>query len=173
MINFTGDRIKIEKLVNMEINVLVEEGIQPEVEADWMQWVVEAVLASENLPQNIEISLVIIGQERIQELNRKYRGQDKPTDVLSFAMSEQREGETESFINPPDSQIHLGEVLISYPQTVLQARENNRSIKKEMATLIIHGTLHILGYDHEKKEMAPAMKKREKEILEALHKEIE
>jgi probable rRNA maturation factor len=157
----------------MEINVLVEEGISPEFDSEWMQHIVEEVLVKENLPPNVEISLVITGQERIQELNREYRGKDQPTDVLSFSLSEQKKDEPETFINPPDGLIHLGEVLVSYPQTVLQARERGHSSKKEMAVLIIHGVLHILGYDHEIKSMAPAMEAREKEILEGLIKEIE
>jgi len=88
----------------MEINVLIEEGIETEagLDAGWMQSVIETVLSSENTPPNAEISLVITGQSRIQELNRDYRGKDQPTDVLSFAMSEQQEGDDPvAFINPP------------------------------------------------------------------------
>jgi probable rRNA maturation factor len=156
----------------MEINILIEEGIEPEPETEWMQRVVESVLGEENLPPTIEMSLLITGQARIQELNKEYRGKDQPTDVLSFSLVEQKDGESEAFIGPPDGLIHLGEVIISYPQTVLQAQESGHGIKKEIAILIIHGVLHILGYDHEKKELAPAMKAREKEILEHLEKEI-
>ena len=113
------------------------------------------------------------GQERIQELNREYRGLDQPTDVLSFSLSEQKEEtEPQAFIGPPDGLLHLGEVIISYPQAIIQARENSHSIHNEMAILIIHGVLHILGYDHEKPDLEPPMSTKEKELLAGLDKEF-
>ena len=156
----------------MEINILIEEGIEVELEAEWLQRVVERALIVEHVPANSEISLVITGQERIQELNRDYRGRDRPTDVLSFSLTEHKEEEENAFIGPPDGLIHLGEVIISYPQAVIQAREQGHSLKKEMAILIAHGVLHILGYDHEKHRMEPAMKAREQEVLTDLEKEL-
>jgi probable rRNA maturation factor len=157
----------------MEINVLVEEGLEVEPEAEWVQRAVEKTLQAENMPPNVEISLVITGQERMQELNREYRGQDRPTDVLSFAMNEPKAvDETIPFIGPPDGLLHLGEVIISYPQAVIQAREQGHSVRKEMAVLIVHGVLHILGYDHEKREMETAMEDREREILAGIGEEL-
>jgi probable rRNA maturation factor len=157
----------------MEINVLVEEGLEVEPEVEWLQQIVEKPLLLEELPTNVEISLVITGQERIQELNREYRGQDKPTDVLSFSLKEQKAGEEAiEFIEPPDDLLHLGEIIISYPQAVIQAKEQNHSIQDEMAALIVHGALHILGYDHEKPDMESAMKARENEILTEMKKEM-
>jgi probable rRNA maturation factor len=156
----------------METNILIEEGIEAEPGAEWLQRVLEKALLAENVPPHIEISLVVTWQERMQELNREYRGQDRPTDVLSFSMSEALEGEPNAFIGPPDGLLHLGEIIISYPQAVIQAQEHGHSVKKEIAILIVHGVLHILGYDHEKPEMEPAMLAREKEILAGLEKEI-
>jgi probable rRNA maturation factor len=157
----------------MELNVLIEEGLDVSLDTDWLQHVLEKPLLIENVPPNVEISLVIVGQERIHELNREYRGKDKPTDVLSFAMAEQKtEDEETDFITPPDGLVHLGEVIVSYPQAVIQAEEHGHSIQKEMAMLITHGVLHILGYDHEKPEMEPAMQAKEKEILAEVFKEI-
>jgi probable rRNA maturation factor len=157
----------------MEINVLIEDGLEIEPEFEWLQRAIEIPLACEGVPTTVEISLVITGQERIQELNRDYRGLDKPTDVLSFAMSEQQtDEEAGAFIGPPDGIMHLGEIIVSYPQAVMQAAEKGHSIKREMAVLIVHGVLHILGYDHEKAEMEPAMLAREKEILLELEKEL-
>jgi probable rRNA maturation factor len=159
----------------MEINVLTEEGIEVEGDTAWMQGVIEKVLTAENMPPHVEISLVLTGQERIQELNRQYRGLDKPTDVLSFSMTEEegKEGEEPSaFIGPPDGLLHLGEVIISYPQAVKQAAEHDHSVNKELAVLTIHGVLHILGYDHEKEEMEPEMQAKEKELLSGIEKEL-
>jgi probable rRNA maturation factor len=158
----------------MEINVLIEEGLEAAPDAERLQRIVEATLNAENAPPSVEISLVITGQERIQELNREYRGADRPTDVLSFALSEKKAGEEpEAFIEPPDGLIHLGEVIISYPQAEIQAREQGHSVNREMAVLTVHGVLHILGYDHEVPEDETAMRAREKQVLEGLEKEIE
>jgi len=157
----------------MEMNVLIEEGIMVEAGADWLQVIMEKTLLAENVPTTIEISLMITGQEQMQALNRDYRGKDQPTDVLSFALQENREGEeAEAFIGPPDGLLHLGEIIISYPQAEIQAAERGHSVKKELAELIVHGVLHILGYDHEKVEMEPAMTAREKAIIALLKEDI-
>jgi probable rRNA maturation factor len=157
----------------MEINILIEEGLEVELETAWLQSSLEKVLIAEKAPSNAEISLVITNQERIRELNREYRGKDRPTDVLSFSMAEEKiEEKPAGFIVPPDGLIHLGEVIISYPQAVIQADERRHSLKKEMAILIVHGVLHILGYDHEKPEMESTMQARETEILSSIRKEI-
>jgi probable rRNA maturation factor len=158
----------------MEVNVLIEEGIEVTLDPTRLQGIVEKTLLFENPPPNIELSLVITSQARIQELNREYRGKDQPTDVLSFSMSEQKDGEeAAAFVGPPDGLLHLGEVIISYPQALSQAGEHGHSIDKEAAILIIHGILHILGYDHEVSDQAAVMEAREKEILAALGKEAE
>jgi probable rRNA maturation factor len=158
----------------MEINVLIEEGLEAELDPTWLQGVVEKTLAAENMPPNVEISLVMTDQERIRQLNLEYRGLDQPTDVLSFSMSEVKEGEEpEAFIGPPDGYVHLGEVIISYPQALSQAQERQHSIRKELGILVVHGVLHILGYDHMTPEEEPAMLKRQGDILASLGKEIE
>jgi probable rRNA maturation factor len=157
----------------MEINILIEKDLETGLEYEWLQKIMAQTLIAENLPPHIEISLVLTGQERIQELNRQYRGKDMPTDVLSFSMAEQKEeAEPVAFIGPPDGILHLGEIIISYPQALIQSGEHGHSIKKEMSVLIVHGILHILNYDHEKPEMEPAMVSKEKEILANLEKEI-
>jgi probable rRNA maturation factor len=157
----------------METNVLIEEGIEVKEGADWFQKVMEKTLLAENVPATVEVSLVITGQEQIHALNRDYRGKDQPTDVLSFAMQENRPDEAaEVFIGPPDGLLHLGEVIISYPQAVLQASERRHPVQKELAALIIHGLLHILGYDHEKAEMETAMAEREEAILKLVEEEL-
>lgn len=156
----------------MEISILIEEGLEVDLDVEWLQMMMEKTLIAERWPSNAEISLVITGQERIQELNRDFRGLDQPTDVLSFSLADQKDEVSAPFIGPPDGVLHLGEVIISYPQALIQARERGHSIKEEMAVLIVHGVLHILGYDHENPEMEPAMQAREKEILESLEKEL-
>ena len=152
----------------MEINVLIDEGFAECPEAGWLQSVVEKVLVAEDTGPDVELGLVITTQERVRGLNRSYRGKDAPTDVLAFYMvsaSGETGAESADFVTPPDGVLHLGEVIISYPQAVIQAKEHRHSVKKELAILIIHGVLHLLGYDHEEPELERQMRAREKAIL--------
>ena len=146
----------------MEINALVDEGFEGCPEASWLRSVAEQVLIAQGVSSDVELGLVITSQERVQQLNKSYRGKDEPTDVLAFYMTSAA-GET--FVAPPDGVRHLGEVIISYPQAVIQAKEHQHSIKKELAILIIHGVLHLLGYDHEEPEQERRMRGREADIL--------
>lgn len=152
----------------MEINVLIDEGFEGCPEVDWLRSVAERVLIAQGAGSDVELGLVITSQERVQQLNLSYREKDEPTDVLAFYMmptAEQIGTEAPHFITPPDGVLHLGEVIISYPQAVIQAEEHQHSIKKELAILIIHGVLHLLGYDHNKPEPERQMRVREKEVL--------
>lgn len=150
----------------MEINVLIDEGVEEHPEVSWLQDVAERVLLLQGARPETELSLVITTQQSIQELNRTYRGKDAPTDVLSFSMAPAA-GETGAapFVAPPDGASHLGEVIISYAQAALQARQRRHSVRREIAILIIHGVLHLLGYDHEEPEPRRLMRAREKEVL--------
>ena len=152
----------------MEINVLVDEGFEGCPEASWLRSVAEQVLTVQGADSDVELGLVITSQERVRQLNKSYRGKDEPTDVLAFYMTSAA-GET--FVAPPDGMRHLGEVIISYPQAVIQAKEHQHSIKKELAILIIHGVLHLLGYDHEEPEQERQMRERETETLSYIEKE--
>ena len=150
-------------LADMEINVLIDEGLEGCLEVSWLESVAEQVLVAQNAGSSVELGLVITSQERVQQLNRSYRGKDEPTDVLAFSMLSTKD--EAPFVPPPDGVMHLGEVIISYPQAVIQAEEHGHSIKREVAILIIHGVLHLLGYEDEKPELRHQMAAREGEIL--------
>ena len=150
----------------MEINVLFDEAYQEYLEVDWLKGVVEKVLVAEGIESGVELGLVIAGTERMRQLNLSYLGEDAPTDVLAFALlPEPTGGELTHFVAPPDGFKHLGEVIIGYPQAVIQAEEHHHSVKREIAILIIHGVLHLLVYDHDKPEPEQKMRAREAEIL--------
>ena len=155
-------------LVQMEINVLIDEGFAGYLEADWLRGIVEQVLVAQDAGTSVEIGLVITGQERVQQLNRTYRGKDEPTDVLAFSAREEVDAELPPFAQPPDGVLHLGEVIIAYPQAVFQAEEHHHSVKREVAILTIHGVLHLLGYEHDKPELEAQMRSREEEILSCI-----
>ena len=147
----------------MEINILVDEALETELDTGWLESVARKVLAAENVGAKTEMGLVISSDERVQQLNRDYRGKDEPTDVLAFSARE--EADDSPFIPPPDGILHLGEVIISYPQAEIQAEEHGHPLKKELAILLIHGLLHLLGYDHEEINARRKMRSREKELL--------
>jgi probable rRNA maturation factor len=92
---------------------------------------------------------------------------DRTTDVIAFALSE-RGTERESFVTPPDDVIHLGEVIISYPRARRQAEEQRYPLERELALLVAHGVLHLLGYDHELPEQGEKMRAMESKVLDAI-----
>ena len=103
----------------------------------------------------VELSMVLCDNSFIHPLNRDYRGKDRPTDVLSF--SQREDGDPEDPM--------LGDVIISIERAKEQAPEHNNSVSAELSLLLVHGILHLLGYDHEDDEEAEVMEAKEKEIL--------
>ena len=158
----------------MEINVLIDEGLEGSPEVSWLQRVAEQVLIAQRADPKAELGLVIVGQEKVQQLNLRYLGRDEPTDVLAFSMlpqpatGEEAKADLPHFVVPPDGVSHLGEVIISYPQAVLQAEEHQHSVIKEITILIIHGILHLLGYEHDTPVRERQMRTREVEILSSI-----
>ncbi|AIM15647.1 MULTISPECIES: rRNA maturation RNase YbeY [Neobacillus] len=112
-----------------------------------------------------EVSVTYVTNEKIQEINRDYRGKDAPTDVISFAMEELGEGEME--LVGVDMPRILGDIIISVPKAREQAEEYGHSYLRELGFLAIHGFLHLLGYDHMTEEDEKEMFTLQKEILEA------
>lgn len=125
-------------------------------------------LATENqkrqgyaIPKTMEISLTFVGDEEIAEINEKYRGVARPTDVLSFSMFEADE--------PLCSGSSLGDLIISADTMKRQAAEYGHSEKRELCFLFVHGLLHLLGYDHEISEDEEKMQfARQDEVLDLL-----
>jgi len=157
----------------MEINIFIHEGLQGCPEGSWLESVAEKVLVAQGVNSRTEFGLVIVGQERAHQLNMSYLGKDEPTDVLAFSMlPEQPEEYLVPFVVPPDGIRHLGEVIISYPQAVIQAEEHQHSVEREIAILIIHGVLHLLGYEHDEPELERQMRAKEAGILSYIEGEL-
>jgi len=137
---------------------------------------------------DVEVGLSFIGDRRIRQLNRTYRGKDRPTDVLSFQLSPEHfrrpsagtlgehpsrkrvpsvgpARKTGSGGRPP---VLLGDVVISVPTARRQARDMGHSLRREISWLMIHGVLHLFGYDHEKPADARRMRRKERALLQAL-----
>ncbi|MDZ4277871.1 MAG: rRNA maturation RNase YbeY, partial [Dehalococcoidia bacterium] len=106
-----------------------------------------------------ELSVVIAGDETVRELNRRYRGVNETTDVLSFGLEA-----ADRFVTP-DGMRRLGEIVISLPTALRQAETAGHSLRAELEHLLVHGILHVLGYDHESPRSEKAMRAREEELL--------
>lgn len=148
----------------MEINVIIDKGLEECPAEGWLRSMAEQVLLAQGVGTDAELGLMITSQERVRELNSRYRGEDRDTDVLAFYMKSV-EDETSPFVAPPDGILHLGEVVISYPQAVIQAQEHRHSVEKELTILIIHGVLHLLGSDHERVAQKREMTAKEQTML--------
>ncbi len=119
------------------------------------------LLESLGLPE-AELSVFFTGDGTIRSLNRKYRGNDAVTDVLSFSL---REGEF-SHIHPE----LLGDIVISVPAAVRQAAEAGQRVDREIDRLLVHGLLHLIGYDHERSgEDEKKMRRKETHLLKKLY----
>ena len=108
--------------------------------------------------ENAQFNVIFINNEKIREINKSYRGIDRETDVISFAL------EDEKTIRVENERI-LGDIYISVEKAKMQAEEYGHSFKREICFLTTHGFLHLLGYDHMKKEDEEVMFKLQEEIL--------
>lgn len=136
--------------------------------------IVEKVLASEGCEEAYEVSISFVNNEEIRSLNREYRGIDKATDVLSFPMlefteEEQEPEEDEEGVEYIDEEIALGDIVISMEKASEQAEEYGHSFDRELAFLLVHGMLHLLGYDHEAEATKGELFDRQEEILRELN----
>lgn len=149
----------------MEINVEVDTRFAGCVKAKWLKSIIARTLGAQGLGDEVEVSLIVTGQSKIHELNKTYLEEDRPTDVLSFPMME-----PSTFVTAPDGKKHLGEVIVSFPQAVLQADEHGHPVEREISILLVHGLLHLLGFDHAEAVETKNMQAKEKEILSVLER---
>lgn len=133
----------------------------PDVPADneIQSWVSAAVDQSGRAPEaRVEIAVRIVDADEIRTLNRLYRDKDRATNVLSFPA-----GEMDGL--PPDAERLLGDVVICAPVVVAEAREQDKSPEDHWTHMVVHGTLHLLGFDHETDAEAAEMEALETRIL--------
>ncbi|MDD2807823.1 MAG: rRNA maturation RNase YbeY [Patescibacteria group bacterium] len=134
-------------MVSFEVNQQAGKKIPDKV---WRQWL-------NNIDQVVkigprELSVAVVGDMVMRRLNKTYRGQDKITDVLSFGEESRRS-------------TYLGEVIICYPRAVQQAKKFNHSTATEFKKLLVHGVLHLMGYNHEIDADAEVMESLEDKIM--------
>ncbi len=122
------------------------------------------------LPENTEMSVTLMDNDHIHEINKKYRGVDKPTDVISFAIEEDDPDET-PIILPEGEEFdipkNIGDIMVSMDKVKEQAEYLGHSEERELGFLVVHGFLHLNGYDHMKEEDEKEMFGLQREILDA------
>jgi probable rRNA maturation factor len=124
---------------------------------------IDESLAKVGIKSFIQVSISVVGDRKVRELNRKFRGQDKTTNVLSFPL----QGPNSDFDEaaPTGKTIPLGDIIISYPVARLEAAEQNILVDQMLGRLTVHGMLHLVGFDHEDDFEARQMEKLEDEII--------
>ncbi len=150
---------------NVDVELVVDDGLGAGWDEPVVRRLVRSIVEKEVEPGDYTITLHLVDDEAIRELNREHRGKDAHTDVLSFPL---HDPSGMRFVLPPDHPINLGDVVVSYPRAVEQAREYGHSLERELAYLVAHGVLHVLGYDHEEEDERRRMRAREEEALTSL-----
>ena len=142
-------------MINIEIKSSVKQTINP----DMLEQAARATLILKYTSTDASLTVVLSNDSHLQELNREYRGIDTPTDVLSFPAFE---------TDPETGSTYLGDVIISVPRAEAQAAEAGHSVVAELKLLVVHGVLHLLGYDHLKEDEKSRMWAAQTEILEQI-----
>jgi probable rRNA maturation factor len=169
-------------LSTREIDISIDDPFQDELSQEWLEEVVYQALEVALLPDEPgQVSLVIVDDATIKDLNRQFRGLDEVTDVLSFSTvhpghwegedslpGEHGGQQPDDFVFPAGEVPPLGEVIVCYPQALRQAHSQKHAVLREVALLVVHGVLHLVGHDHLDIEDTAIMKAKEQAALETL-----
>ncbi len=152
-----------------QIDIRVERGLKCPFKRDWVRGIIKTILNVESVKYHLELGIMFTDNPTIQKLNKKYRSINQPTDVLSFSLP----NDISSIFQLPSSsspecRTQIGEIVISLPMAFEQASDHKSSIEREVTVLLIHGTLHLLGYDHIKASDARRMEAKEKTIINSI-----
>ena len=169
----------MDEISGLQALVSVDEPYGGELSVELLETVTRAALATAGIEGNAEVSLLITDDETVRALNAEYRGLDETTDVLSFSAEhpghwegdgDGPEGEQDVtvFVLPAGIPRPLGEIIVSWPQAQRQAVEHDVSPLREVAHLVIHGALHLVGYDHLETDDTEQMQGLERKALESL-----
>ncbi|MBQ5369832.1 MAG: rRNA maturation RNase YbeY [Peptococcaceae bacterium] len=133
-----------------------------EIPAEWeekINQVAAICLREEQLPEDVEVDLLFVDNEAIREINLEYRDKDSATDVLSFPMYEPDEEIDD------EEEVLLGDIVISLERAQEQCEEYGHSLEREVMYLLVHGLLHLAGYDHMEEEDKKVMRAQEEKLL--------
>ncbi|MBF0706509.1 MULTISPECIES: rRNA maturation RNase YbeY [Bacillales] len=151
--------------MNLTIDFVDETNSIKKEQLEMLENLLNHAAKEEEVRPGSEVSVMFVDNERITEINREYRGKDQPTDVISFALDDEEEGEEPLIIGEELPHL-LGEIVISVPKIEDQATEYGHSFERELGFLSVHGFLHLLGYDHMTEEDEKEMFGKQKVLLE-------
>mgnify|MGYP001124579926 CR=1 FL=1 len=146
------------------INIQVNEDVEAlwdrlDVPYEALEEAANEALYHTRTPIDVEITIVLASDELLQELNQEYLNIDAPTDVLSFEAD---------FIDPDSEATYLGDLVISVQRAISQAQTGNHPLKDELQLLVVHGVLHLIGYDHIEDDEKMVMQQAQDAILKQL-----
>ena len=145
------------------IEVQIDERFQVQLQPKLLQRAALATLVHQGVDEPCELAVVVTGDEALHELNRRHRGVDAPTDVLAFP------DETQGpFVTAPGLPRYLGDVIISFHRAEAQAADVGHDVQAELQLLVVHGVLHLLGYDDATAKQRARMWAAQAQILQAL-----
>ena len=148
----------------LSIDFIDETNFVVEKETELIEQLLQFAAKEEQISEECELSVTFVNDEAIREINKQYRGKDRATDVISFALEEMGEDEIE--IIGADMPRVLGDIIISVDTAKAQAEEYGHSTNRELGFLALHGFLHLLGYDHMTEEDEKIMFSKQRDILE-------
>jgi probable rRNA maturation factor len=149
------------------IAVHVDEGLESQVESELLCRAALQTLHTQHMESGCELAVVVTDDEILRELNRRHRGVDASTDVLAFP-NEARG----PFVDAPDEPHYLGDVVVSFHRAAAQAAEAGHDTQAELQLLVVHGVLHLLGYDDQAEEPRAKMWRVQSQILQALEVDV-
>jgi probable rRNA maturation factor len=146
------------------VDFVIKKKFQSMIDVTHFKHVIELVFAEMKIHPIPGISVLITDNKEIKSLNDQYRGVNQPTDVLSF---------NNEYIEPDTGQKHLGDIAISYPFAQKQAEAGSNPVTQELELLLVHGCLHLLGFDHDSDVSQQKMWEIQKSILKQLNNPIQ
>jgi probable rRNA maturation factor len=145
------------------IHIDITEGISPEFDVGFLEQAAQEVIHHEHASEDADVTIMLTDDEQIRELNNQFLEVDEPTDVLSFSAD---------FVDPDNQHTYLGDVIISIPRAQAQAQAGGHPLIDELKLLVVHGMLHLLGYDHADDTEKDEMWSVQRDILEHLGSSI-
>lgn len=140
------------------INLLISDQYSDQIREEILENAALATLKQQDSSPGIDLSIVIEDDAHLHELNREFLGIDAPTDVLSFPTGEET-------IDPETGRVYLGDIIISFPRALDQAKAAGHNVIDELQLLVVHGVLHLLGHDHAVPEEKEDMWAAQRQIL--------
>jgi probable rRNA maturation factor len=142
------------------VTLLVDQSYTQQMDRNALEHAAQKTLLEQAKSQDTDMTIVITSNEKVQELNRSFLGIDAPTDVLAFSAG---------YIDPDTERTYLGDIVIALPQADNQAQAAGHTLGEELQLLVVHGVLHLLGFDHDDPQVKQQMWAAQDKILKELN----